>query len=136
MIRRPPRSTRTDTLFPYTTLFRSSDLFDQPFAGDDALRVAEEAAQQVELRAGQIDDGAGGGTQFAAGEVDDPAVEARLILAMLVRAALHADAAQYGADAGDQFAGAEGLGQIIVRAQFQPDEIGRASCRERGCQYV
>src|SRR3546814_19998391 len=26
MIRRPPRSTRTDTLFPYTTLFRSLDL--------------------------------------------------------------------------------------------------------------
>src|SRR3546814_18361685 len=26
MIRRPPRSTRTDTLFPYTTLFRSSEL--------------------------------------------------------------------------------------------------------------
>src|SRR3546814_8662047 len=25
MIRRPPRSTRTDTLFPYTTLFRSED---------------------------------------------------------------------------------------------------------------
>src|SRR3546814_2030323 len=25
MIRRPPRSTRTDTLFPYTTLFRSFD---------------------------------------------------------------------------------------------------------------
>src|SRR3546814_2487200 len=25
MIRRPPRSTRTDTLFPYTTLFRSQD---------------------------------------------------------------------------------------------------------------
>src|SRR3546814_4637248 len=25
MIRRPPRSTRTDTLFPYTTLFRSLD---------------------------------------------------------------------------------------------------------------
>src|SRR3546814_20820117 len=25
MIRRPPRSTRTDTLFPYTTLFRSAD---------------------------------------------------------------------------------------------------------------
>src|SRR3546814_3371899 len=31
MIRRPPRSTRTDTLFPYTTLFRSlgpDDVFD------------------------------------------------------------------------------------------------------------
>src|SRR3546814_3482192 len=25
MIRRPPRSTRTDTLFPYTTLFRSEE---------------------------------------------------------------------------------------------------------------
>src|SRR3546814_17782492 len=31
MIRRPPRSTRTDTLFPYTTLFRSpEDLADDP----------------------------------------------------------------------------------------------------------
>src|SRR3546814_2383421 len=28
MIRRPPRSTRTDTLFPYTTLFRSLDRID------------------------------------------------------------------------------------------------------------
>src|SRR3546814_20553081 len=27
MIRRPPGSTRTDTLFPYTTLFRASDTF-------------------------------------------------------------------------------------------------------------
>src|SRR3546814_5495220 len=31
MIRRPPRSTRTDTLFPYTTLFRS-------VVGDDELQ--------------------------------------------------------------------------------------------------
>src|SRR3546814_14535533 len=28
MIRRPPRSTRTDTLFPYTTLFRSQSVRD------------------------------------------------------------------------------------------------------------
>src|SRR3546814_6479070 len=28
MIRRPPRSTRTDTLFPYTTLFRSIQIAD------------------------------------------------------------------------------------------------------------
>src|SRR3546814_5941926 len=28
MIRRPPRSTRTDTLFPYTTLFRSPELLE------------------------------------------------------------------------------------------------------------
>src|SRR3546814_5031774 len=32
MIRRPPRSTRTDTLFPYTTLFRSAHFM----ANDDA----------------------------------------------------------------------------------------------------
>src|SRR3546814_15124958 len=30
MIRRPPRSTRTDTLFPYTTLFRSMALGAEP----------------------------------------------------------------------------------------------------------
>src|SRR3546814_1094131 len=29
MIRRPPRSTRTDTLFPYTTLFRSQMTFER-----------------------------------------------------------------------------------------------------------
>src|SRR3546814_12694861 len=33
MTRRPPRSTRTDTRFPYTTLFRSSDAVDRRFAG-------------------------------------------------------------------------------------------------------
>src|SRR3546814_8065266 len=32
MIRRPPRSTRTDTLFPYTTLFRSLPLGRRPIA--------------------------------------------------------------------------------------------------------
>src|SRR3546814_2201217 len=30
MIRRPPRSTRTDTLFPYTTLFRSAETLTPP----------------------------------------------------------------------------------------------------------
>src|SRR3546814_10580281 len=40
MIRRPPRSTRTDTLFPYTTLFRSMlELV------DDLLRVHEAPAK-------------------------------------------------------------------------------------------
>src|SRR3546814_19095026 len=34
MIRRPPRSTRTDTLFPYTTLFRS---LKSPVSGGDDL---------------------------------------------------------------------------------------------------
>src|SRR3546814_19206390 len=34
MIRRPPRSTRTDTLFPYTTLFRSLQAAVCVFLGD------------------------------------------------------------------------------------------------------
>src|SRR3546814_4701998 len=37
MIRRPPRSTRTDTLFPYTTLFRSCR--DSAFAGPPSVRL-------------------------------------------------------------------------------------------------
>src|SRR3546814_17032435 len=40
MIRRPPRSTRTDTLFPYTTLFRSVDLAEvDPSHVRDLLRL-------------------------------------------------------------------------------------------------
>src|SRR3546814_3836516 len=38
MIRRPPRSTRTDTLFPYTTLFRSVRRPFQP-VGNPAVAV-------------------------------------------------------------------------------------------------
>src|SRR3546814_3299606 len=40
MIRRPPRSTRTDTLFPYTTLFRSADATAAEIKGGDRLRKA------------------------------------------------------------------------------------------------
>src|SRR3546814_14541688 len=36
MIRRPPRSTRTDTLFPYTTLFRSPEQVKRQFVLDFA----------------------------------------------------------------------------------------------------
>src|SRR3546814_11406861 len=38
MIRRPPRSTRTDTLFPYTTLFRSNNMVNA--ARETARRMA------------------------------------------------------------------------------------------------
>src|SRR3546814_509198 len=44
MIRRPPRSTRTDTLFPYTTLFRSID--------DLIVRVVEGWLGQADLPVG------------------------------------------------------------------------------------
>src|SRR3546814_6607859 len=40
MIRRPPRSTRTDTLFPYTTLFRSFQRLVGIDPGDHEDRVA------------------------------------------------------------------------------------------------
>src|SRR3546814_15097435 len=53
MRRRPPRSTRTDTLFPYTTLFRSADQRRRAFAD----RVAQIAArdQRVAVVAEIID---------------------------------------------------------------------------------
>src|SRR3546814_2154872 len=40
MIRRPPRSTRTDTLFPYTTLFRSTGAR-QAFSADARVRARQ-----------------------------------------------------------------------------------------------
>src|SRR3546814_9441324 len=45
MIRRPPRSTRTDTLFPYTTLFRSRVRSDQ-LSAEPAHRRADAPADQ------------------------------------------------------------------------------------------
>src|SRR3546814_19413683 len=39
MIRRPPRSTRTDTLFPYTTLFRSAVIIAEAYLRDGNRRV-------------------------------------------------------------------------------------------------
>src|SRR3546814_21032492 len=39
MIRRPPRSTRTDTLFPYTTLFRSRNRKAGGCGSDDRSRI-------------------------------------------------------------------------------------------------
>src|SRR3546814_15331400 len=49
MIRRPPRSTRTDTRFPYTTLFRSGR------AGlEQRIGYADAAEQRRQMRAGGI----------------------------------------------------------------------------------
>src|SRR3546814_3719016 len=79
MIRRPPRATRTDTPFPYTTLFRSGSQFDTDRAtiriyvglacrnlecnhalarGDDAIDLADQRFLQVESApVDQIDHG-------------------------------------------------------------------------------
>src|SRR3546814_6937028 len=61
MIRRPPRSTRTDTLFPYTTLFRSRALWS--FRGLRAFlspRRARSSRGVRRQRSGKIDLACGG----------------------------------------------------------------------------
>src|SRR3546814_5200552 len=72
MIRRPPRSTRTDTLFPYTTLFRSEifavRLIEQSARfgevarppGGDGYRIGQEEAQGNQLAPLAKDDPFGG----------------------------------------------------------------------------
>src|SRR3546814_20861210 len=49
MIRRPPRSTRTDTLFPYTTLFRSLEVGEVLAVEQPGWDVAESGAEAVQL---------------------------------------------------------------------------------------
>src|SRR3546814_19776265 len=75
MIRRPPRSTRTDTLFPYTTLFRSD-------AAERLAATLTAVADRFGLitRCVQTD-----GTQ-PVGRAIGPAPEARDVLAVLTRA--------------------------------------------------
>src|SRR3546814_12178044 len=55
MVRRPPRSTRTDTLFPYTTLFRSQ-LSEQPPGGSRARQplLAGAGADEARQAAGGL----------------------------------------------------------------------------------
>src|SRR3546814_14608996 len=55
MIQSPPRSTRTDTLVPYTTLFRSTDL-NSAFRNDPELvREAAEGRGHEAVRAMQVE---------------------------------------------------------------------------------
>src|SRR3546814_11996093 len=67
MIRRPPRSTRTDTLFPYTTLFRADHELDALFHREvevvDLLVRHEQQEAGGRVRRGRdeavVDDGVG-----------------------------------------------------------------------------
>src|SRR3546814_5391395 len=62
MIRRPPRSTRTDTLFPYTTLFRSAGADTVDAGGGNDVLNGGDGADSLHAGAGvdTISGGAGG----------------------------------------------------------------------------
>src|SRR3546814_2709778 len=77
MIRRPPRSTRTDTLFPYTTLFRSEDDLHVAPQRRQLARIQgrDVLALEPHLAAGRLDqpeDAASRRGLAAAGLADDP----------------------------------------------------------------
>src|SRR3546814_13685245 len=126
MIRRPPRSTRTDTLFPYTTLFRSRRA--RP-AALGPVQAAETAGQSM---------------SEATIEGFLPDAEATDILGRALATTQPARAVVYLH--GDLGAGKSTLARAWLRAlgvegpirspTYTLVEIGRASCWERVCQYV
>src|SRR3546814_15753232 len=118
MIRRPPRSTRTDTLFPYTTLFRSTG---------PGKKAAAEWTERDKADAEFAD----GGQNF------------RLDLARPQRIfALQRGDRMHLMRAANDVRGCFGkpdrahLALFLQPRQFADRAIGRASCRERVCQYV
>src|SRR3546814_16581598 len=70
MIRRPPRSTRTDTLFPYTTLFRSL------YKDDASRRVSEPSAGPLFASENEADDLASGTIYVLRSKSENPIVAA------------------------------------------------------------
>src|SRR3546814_19920515 len=88
MIRRPPRSTRTDTLFPYTTLFRSAWLADADIAAAvlrvvaDAHDVAArqpQAARPLNLEEEEFG-GIGGPSDFESASFERSALDRRAVV--------------------------------------------------------
>src|SRR3546814_9224531 len=84
MLRRPPRSTRTDTLFPYTTLFRS-------LGGIHAHRLAVAVIEQIGELVGRTDDEIER-TELPRGERGQLVVKA--VVFEVVRASLECDPVQ------------------------------------------
>src|SRR3546814_17251158 len=125
MLRRPPRSTRTDTLFPYTTLFRSL-----------SVRIPV-AIQGGEARRGQgFVDGCpafypGIAFRGASGEGRKFGREVRIDQAGITRPRTVMQKAAYDFDA--LFAQQPKQRIRPTKVEF---EIGRASCRDRVCKYV
>src|SRR3546814_11669991 len=111
MIRRPPRSTRTDTLFPYTTLFRSSRRIQGQARHVDARQCRAEVDALL-YRHGSVQDGEGQGQGVTR--------RGREALLSYTRPD------HYFRPAAPR---ANNLFPVIPAR-----EIGRASCRERVCQ--
>src|SRR3546814_2863296 len=79
MIRRPPRSTRTDTLCPYTTLFRSrkrASLDNLAGKGDGSLKVARDRLAAIDEQIADLDAAAQGVRETEARTVDAAATKA------------------------------------------------------------
>src|SRR3546814_13732735 len=70
MIRRPPRSTRTDTLFPYTTLFRSSQTITSSVARTDSLARTDDYGYNSVGGASTVDVAATGKAATLSGNVN------------------------------------------------------------------
>src|SRR3546814_18751695 len=114
MIRRPPISTRTDPLFPSTTLFLSPRPAVRPFLP---------AALRAGVR-GRADNGpCRGSASLIPSEARD---QVAAILAFV-----DGDGACDIAECGHGAPTGNWIAVVIVAGV-----IGRASCRERGCQYV
>src|SRR3546814_12884364 len=73
MIRRPPRSTRTDTLFPYTTLFRSRERHESERGAGRIIRPCPTGASAADRFPAEKDKGpASAGHLFAASHRRSP----------------------------------------------------------------
>src|SRR3546814_12848002 len=128
MIRRPPRSTRTDTLFPYTTLFRSDGASgDQHFAG----RFQAVALLHVVMAELRFD---GFGASLKDVDLAIQTVAAPLDVHRTLVMLFDDDGVARQLD--DFFVGqrvAVAFGYRHIPGAY---EIGRASGRERGCPSV
>src|SRR3546814_15578290 len=117
MIRRPPISTRTDTLFPYTTLFRSTRF--QPNRFVTRAQAASMTARLLRL-AGALPDGPDAFTDDQ-GSVHEASINS--LAAAGITGGVTPD--QFRPDAPITRAAAASL---LARGQ---DSLGRASCRDR-----
>src|SRR3546814_7158152 len=92
MIRRPPRSTRTDTLFPYTTLFRSDLRFANRVIGDRRRTARREAGvvEAIDVALADAVDGEGVAAVVAA-KARDAILTAAGVVAIEADARVEAD---------------------------------------------